>query len=234
MDQLAHAGSNHLLSRLTQVDFALLAPHLKEMRFDQGAVLQETDELSEYVFFPRSGMVSLLTVMRDGRGVESLTVGREGAVNITAGMCSRRSACRAVMQIEGDVLQIAAARFRIAVDSSALLRDLVVRYNDIQMAHLQQTVGCNALHHVKMRICRWLLEIQDRSDTDEFPLTQEFLSEMLGVQRTTVTSIARALQVDGVIRYRRGRIAVLDRQALESRSCECYETTRTRNEGIFS
>ncbi len=234
MDQLADAGGNRLLASLPPADLALLAPHFKEIYFEYGALLQETGELKEYVFFPRSGVVSLQTVMRDGRGVESLTVGREGALNITSGMCSRRSACRAVMQIAGEVAQTPAAKFRMAVESSAVLRDLVVRYNDTQIAHLQQTVGCNALHDVKRRMCRWLLEIQDRCNREEFPLTHEFLAEMLGVQRTTVTTIARALQVAGAIKYRRGRIAIVDRQALESQACECYETTRARNVSVFS
>jgi CRP-like cAMP-binding protein len=171
--------------------------------------------------------------MRDGSGVETATIGREGAVGVMAGFGSRRSAGRAVMQVAGDVSHIAAAKFRAAIESSAALRDLVVRYNDVQMALVQQTAGCNALHHVEKRLCRWLLQTRDRCESDEIPLTQEFLAEMLGVQRTSVTPIARNLQTAGLIKYRRGRIEIIDREGIEKRSCECYEMVRLKNEETF-
>jgi CRP-like cAMP-binding protein len=234
MNQLSPHGGNRLLGSLPPADFVLLGPHLKDVFFERGAVLQEAEELIEYVYFPHNGMVSLLTIMQDGRGIETATIGREGAVSVTAGSCSRRSPYRAVMQVAGDVSLIAATRFRIAVQSSAVLHDLVIHYNDVQISLIQQTVGCNALHHVKKRMCRWLLETQDRCHSDEIPLTQEIFSEMLGVQRTTVTTIARSLQTAGLIKYRRGRVEIVDRLGLENASCECYQTGRQRHESVFT
>jgi len=214
-------------------DKALLAPHLKTVHFEQGELIQDAGEPIEHVYFPHSGMISLLVVMRDGGGIEMATIGREGAVNAMAGLGGRTSAARAVMQIEGDASQILAAPFRAAIDGSATLRDLVVRYNDVHLALLQQTAGCNALHDVENRMSRWLLQTRDRCEDDVIPLTQEFLSEMLGVQRTSVTAIARALQSEGLIRYRRGRIEIVDRPGLEKKSCECYDTVRRRAERMF-
>ena len=233
MDQQFTRGRNRLLGALPPPDLALLSPHLKDVNFEQGAVLLEAGNVIEQVYFPQNGMISLLAVMRDGSGIETATIGREGAVGVMAGFGSRSSAGRAVMQIAGDVSQIAAAKFRTAIETSAALRDLVVRYNDVQMALVQQTAGCNALHHVEKRFCRWLLQTRDRCESDEIPLTQEFLAEMLGVQRTSVTPIARNLQAAGLIKYRRGRIEIIDRAGLESKSCECYESVRLKNEETF-
>ena len=227
-------GKNRLLESLAAREIALLAPHLKTIAFAQGALIQEAGEPIEFVYFPYSGMISLLVVMRDGAGIETATIGREGAVNAVAALGGRISAGRAVMQIEGDVGQIPAAKLRAAVEASATLHDIIGRYNDIHFALVQQTAGCNALHNVENRMSRWLLQARDRCDSDTIPLTQEFLAEMLGVQRTSVTAIARALQEQGLISYRRGRIEILDGPALEKKSCECYDTVRRRSEEMFS
>jgi CRP-like cAMP-binding protein len=114
------------------------------------------------------------------------------------------------------------------------MRDLISRYNDAQITLVYQVAGCNALHQVIARLCRWLLQTRDRSDSDIIPLTHEFLSEMLGVQRTTVTMLARELQSLGLVIYRRGRIEIKDRSGLEKKACECYETGRRKIEGVFS
>jgi CRP-like cAMP-binding protein len=233
MDQHLSQGRNRLLGVLPPSDFALLAPDLEDVHFEQGAMLQEAGNPIQQVYFPWTGMISLLAVMRDGKGIETATIGREGAVNAMSGFGSGSSPGRAVMQVAGDVSQIASVKFKTAVDNSAIIRELVVRYNDVQMALVQQTAGCNALHDVEKRLCRWLLQTRDRCDSDSIPLTQEFLSEMLGVQRTSVTAIARALQTAGLIKYRRGRIDIIDRAGLENKSCECYESVRLRNEEIF-
>jgi CRP-like cAMP-binding protein len=234
MDQLLSHRRNRLLGILSAEDFASLVPHLKDVRFEQGLTLQEAGDPIEQVYFPHNGMISLLAVMRDGNGIETATIGREGAVGVMAGLGSLRSASRAVMQVAGNVSQVSSARFRTIVAQSVAMRNLVVRYNDVQMALVQRTAGCNALHHVEQRLCRWLLQTRDRCESDAIPLTQEFLSEMLGVQRTSVTQTARALQEAGLIKYRRGRIDIIDREGLEKKSCECYETVRLKSEDVFS
>jgi CRP-like cAMP-binding protein len=234
LDQPLTERKNRLLATLPRADFDHLYPHLKEVHFEQGVILQEAGDPIEQVYFPHDGMISLLAVMREGNGIETATIGREGAVGVTAGLGSHRSPSRAVMQVEGDVSQISPAKFRAAVERSDAIRDLVVRYNDVQLALVQQTAGCNALHPVEQRLCRWLLQTRDRCESDAIPLTQEFLSEMLGVQRTSVTAIARSLQTAGLIKYRRGRIDLIDRAGVEKKSCECYESVRLRNEEIFA
>ena len=230
MDLHVPEAENRLLAELSPADAALLAPHLKRFHIGQGVVLHESDDLIEQVYFPQNGMISLLTVMRDGRGIETATIGREGAVDVMAGLGSRHSPSRAVMQVAGDVATILPARFRSAVETSPMLRDLVLRYNEVQTANIQQTAGCNALHSIEQRFCRWLLQTRDRCGSDAVPLTQEFLSEMLGVQRTSITAIARVLQTKQLIRYRRGRIDILDALEIVHRSCECYETVKRRGD----
>jgi len=218
-DQVVSSGQNRLLAALQRPDFALLSPHLKDLHFDQGLILQEAGDPIEQIYFPQNGMISVLAVMQEGTAVETATIGREGAVGAMAGLGSRHAIGRAVVQVEGVSSQISALQFRAAVDQSDGIRKLIVRYNDTQMALVHQSAGCNALHPLEKRLCRWLLQTRDRSGSDVLPLTQEFLSEMLGVQRTTVTLIARELQSEGLIRYRRGRIEIIDRNGLEKRAC---------------
>jgi CRP-like cAMP-binding protein len=232
--QLIPNRRNRLLAALQPADFSLLAPHLKVTRFKQGAVLQEAGDPISQVYFPESGMISVLAVMQGGNGIETATIGREGAVGIMAGLGSRRAAGRAVIQVEGESSQISALNFRTIFDQSPSIRELILRYNDVQMALVQQSAGCNALHHVEKRLCRWLLQTRDRCDNDILPLTHELLSEMLGVQRTTVTVVARALQAEGLVRYRRGQIEIIDRDGLEKKTCECYEFVRAKSDEVFS
>jgi CRP-like cAMP-binding protein len=227
-------GRNRLLAALLPADFALLESHLKDMHFKQGVVLQEAGGRIEQVYFPHTGMISLLAVMQAGNGVETATIGREGVVGAMAGLGGRIAVARAVVQVEGSSSQISVSRFQTAVGESAGIRALIERYNDVQMGLINQSAGCNALHQLESRLCRWLLQTRDRSDSDTLTLTQEFLSEMLGVQRTTVNLLARELQSAGLIRYRRARIEIVDRAGLEKKACECYEVVRRRNEDVFS
>ncbi|MEJ0018484.1 MAG: Crp/Fnr family transcriptional regulator [Acetobacteraceae bacterium] len=179
-------------------------------------------------------MISLLAVMESGDGVETATIGREGAVNTMAGLGGRRAAGRAVVQVAGMSSQILASRFQSAANESPSIRNLIVRYNEAQVSAVYQSVGCNAIHRVEARLCRWLLQTRDRTPSDTLPLTQEFLSEMLGVQRTTVTLLARQLQDAGLIRYRHGRVEIVDRRGIEQKACECYSTVRSQMERVFS
>ena len=158
------AGRNLLLAALQPADFSLLAPNLKDISLSQGDVLQEAGEAFEYVYFPQSGMISLLTVMRNGSAVETATVGHEGATGAMSGLGSRIAPYRTVVQIEGTAARIAAARFEAAVNGSASIKDLIVRYSDFLMMMIQQSAGCSALHPLEKRLCRWLLQAQDRND----------------------------------------------------------------------
>lgn len=224
---------NRLLAALPPADFALIRPHLTHTALEQGSLLQEAGEPIEVVYFPQTGMVSVLAVMQGGEAIETLTVGSEGAVGAQAGLGSPRAGGRAVVQVKGVSSRMGAAEFRTATNASPALRELVIRYADLQMALVLQSVGCNALHPVEMRLCRWLLQTRDRSEGDTLTLTQEFLSEMLGVQRTTVTLLAGQLQDIGLLNTRRGQIEIVDRRGLETKACECYGVGHARTEAMY-
>jgi len=216
--------NNQLLSALPRDQFDLLAPHLSTRELAQGAVLLETGEEFDRVYFPLRGMLSLLIVMSDGKAIEVATVGREGVVGAMAGLGLYKSSVRVVVQLPMAVAEIAASQFRKAIDSSDAVRDLCIRYNEVLLVQARVTAACNALHPVESRFCRWLLQSADRAESDIVELTQEFLAEMLGVRRTSVTEVASNIQRLGAITYSRGVIQILDRGALERLACECYQT----------
>jgi len=217
---------NRLLATLSHADQSLLAPHMQEVSHKIGVLLQEAGEPIEHVYFPRQGMISLLAVMLDGQGIETATVGREGVVGAMSAFGLRRSFTRGVVQAPLVASRISSTQLEITLQKSVRLRNLMVSYNQLLLAQVQQTAACNALHTTESRLARWLLQTRDRVDGDELPLTQEFLSQMLGVQRTTVTLIARQLERAGLILHRRGRITVVDRKGLEDVACECYAIVR--------
>jgi CRP-like cAMP-binding protein len=220
------SGQNRLLAALSPPDHSLLAPYLKDLTFELGSLLQEAGEPVEHIYFPQQGLVSLLTVMSDGQGIETATVGNEGVIGAMSGFSARRGFTRAVVQAPLMASRISRAEFHKAVQQSEGVRNLMASYNEVLLAQVQQTAACNALHSSESRLARWLLQTRDRIDTDVLPLTQEFLSQMLGVQRTTVTLVAGQLEQMGVIQNRRGRIVIVDRKELENVACECYAIVR--------
>jgi CRP-like cAMP-binding protein len=161
--------------------------------------------------------------------VETSSTGREGAVGLQCGLGPRLSFTRATVQIPGKFSAISAARFEHAVSRNGALRDLIMRYTETLWAEAQQNAACNAIHDGSSRLCRWLLQCADRTGSEQLLLTQEFLAEMLGVRRTTVTLLAQELQKRGVVRYSRGRITILDRPGLEACACECYDAVKHEN-----
>lgn len=215
---------NKLLACLPRDDFDALRPHLTTISLAQGSVIYEAGAEVDHVYFPHNGMFSLLAVMRDGKAIETATVGREGVVGAMAGLGLYKSLVRATVQLPLHTSKIAAAPFRKCVAASDALRDLCVRYNEVMLTQARITAACNALHPVEERFCRWLLQSADRAASDTIGLTQELLAEMLGVRRTSVTDVARRMQDRGVIAYSRGVITVLDREALKRLSCECYQS----------
>ena len=234
MEQPLSVGRNRLLAALRPSERTSLEPHLEEVPLSQGQVLQEQGRDIEQIYFPHSGMISLVAVMNDGgKTIETATIGREGAVGAMAGFGPRHAFRRAIVQVAGTAAKIPTGAFREAVKGSEALRDILVRHNEVLLAQVQQAAACNAFHEAEQRLARWLLQTRDRIDSDTIPLTQEFLAQMLGVRRTTVTIIAHALQERGVLRYRRGQIEIADRQGLEKISCECYETVRKQIDEYF-
>jgi CRP-like cAMP-binding protein len=215
-------------------DLALLTPALQLVELKQGEVLAEPNLPVPDVTFVDSGMVSLLTTMQDGRAIEIATLGRESIFGVLSALGNHRSTVRAVVQIDGAGWQIRAADFRSAVDRSRSLAHLVLLGSELTLAQMQQTAACNALHSAERRLCRWILQVHDRIDGDVIELTQDFLAQMLAVRRPTVTLIAQDLQNAGLIRYRRGRITILDRTGLEKLACECVDEMRSKTRHIIA
>jgi len=215
---------NKLLASLPRDQFDRLLPHLSAVSLQQGIVLCEAGDEVDQIYFPHDGMLSLLAVLRDGKAIETATVGREGVVGAMAGLGLYKSLVRVVVQMPLTCSRIAAPHFRTAVAASETIRNLCIRYNEVLLSQARVTAACNALHPIEARFCRWLLQSADRSAGDTVALTQEFLAEMLGVRRTSVTEVASRVQNAGVITYSRGVIKILDRPALMRMSCECYET----------
>jgi CRP-like cAMP-binding protein len=196
------------------------------VRFAQGAVMFEPGAPLDTIYFPQSGLISLVVVTRDGGTVEAATVGREGAVGLHGGLGRRQSFTRATAQISGRFSVIEAARFERLVDGSAPVRDLIARYTEILWAEAQQTTACNAVHDASSRLARLLLQTADRVGDSELPLTQDRVAELLGVRRTTITLLAQEMQARKLIRYTRGRIVIVDRAGLTACACECYGLLR--------
>ena len=223
------ALDNKLLASLPRSQFERLQPHLVTVALSQGAVLCQAGDEVDQVYFPLCGMLSLLTVMRDGKAIETATVGREGVVGAMAGLFPYKSPVRVVVQMPMACGKIAAPHFRSLVAASDPVRNLCIRYNEVLLSQARITAACNALHSIEARFCRWLLQCADRVGCDTVTLTQEFVAEMLGVRRTSVTEVASKVQNAGVITYSRGVIRILDRPALMRISCECYETMREQS-----
>jgi CRP-like cAMP-binding protein len=218
------AVDNRLLASLPRDHFDRLLPHLSTVSLPQGDVLVEAGDEVDQIYFPHYGMLSLLAVLRDGKAIETATVGREGVVGAMAGLGLYKSLVRVVVQMPSACSKIAAPHFRTVVAGSDPVRNLCIRYNEVLLSQARVTAACNALHSIEARFCRWLLQSADRAGGDTVVLTQEFLAEMLGVRRTSVTEVATKVQNAGVITYSRGVIRILDRPALLRMSCECYET----------
>ena len=215
---------NKLLALLPRDDFGRLLPHLSTVSLPQGLVLHEAGEEVDQIYFPHSGMLSLLVVLRDGKAIETATIGREGVTGAMAGLGLYKSLVRLVVQMPTGASKIAAAHFRTVTAGSDPVRNLCIRYNEVLLSQARVTAACNALHSIEARFCRWLLQSADHAASDTIELTQEFLAEMLGVRRTSVTEVASRVQNAGAITYSRGVIRILDRSALMRMSCECYET----------
>lgn len=220
-------GTNRILQRLSGKTLTLIKPHLRKVKLAQGAILHQAGEAITTVYFPLSGMVSMLAVLKNGEAIETGVIGRDGFVGGYIGARGWRAFGQAVMQLAGEAMALNVRQFKKAYDASDELRTLVNGYQSVLYFQAQQTAACQALHPVEARMCRWLLQAQDAVGSDTLNLTQEFLSQMLGVRRTSVSGSANKLQDDGLITYKRGVIRILDRKGLEKCACECYAAVRT-------
>lgn len=228
----APVSGNLLLLGLTTAAASMLADTSTIVACDQGQVVYEAGDEVDFVYFPNSGMLSLLTVMTSGKAIEAATVGREGVVGAMAGLGLYETQVRVVVQLPLVSVRISSASFRRAVQKHEEIAHLCIAYNEILLTQARVTAGCNVHHNIDQRTCRWLLQSADRAESATFGLTQEMLSEMLGVRRTSMTGSARKLQDEGLISFTRGRISIIDRIGLEARSCDCYQTLIQEGAGM--
>jgi CRP-like cAMP-binding protein len=224
---------NRLLAALPPADFGLLAPYLRKISLEQDAVLLRSGDRIEQVYFPHSGTISFMLDMPNGQTVATAVIGHEGAVGMLSVLEPSRSPVTAVVRVTGIASRISALRFHTAFSQSGAIRHAVQTHARALLMQFQHVAACNALHSVEARMARWLLHMHDRIDGDVLPLTQEALSQLLGVRRTTVTHVVRKLRVSGAIRSDRRGLIEIDRPRLEEAACECYEVMRRRIDQIF-
>jgi CRP-like cAMP-binding protein len=223
---------NFLLSALHESDLRALMPDLAEVAFSQGQVLFEVGDEADHVYFPSSAVISVITVMDDGRSAESHTIGRESGVGLVnaAGQVPVQS--RVFAQVGGSALRLPATALRSRLLESETLTSHLMRHVHASLLQSQQFTACNVLHHAEQRLARWLLMTADRTGSPSFALTQEYMAIMTGVQRTTVSTLANAFKERGLIRYSRGNVEILDDAGLEAASCECARVVRRQFEDL--
>lgn len=225
-------AANAILSSLPHDQFEMLLPYMTRETFAQGVVLVEAGDEIDFVYFPHKGVVSLLSVLKDGRAVEIATAGQEGVVGAMAGLGFLTSFVRVVVQLPLEATRVPASRFRKAAARSDVVRSLCLRYNESLFSQTRIAAACNAVHLIEARFCRWLLQTSNRAGTKTVTLTQELVAELMGVRRTSITEVASKLQAAGVVHYSRGVINILDATALERLSCECYSLQLDQSEAL--
>jgi CRP-like cAMP-binding protein len=224
--------NNYLLTALTGLGTP--APlDLKTVDLEQGEVLAEPLEQMHGVYFPYSGIISFLVPLKDGHLVQTGMVGHDGAVGALQALDGRVSPNRIVVRVPGRAAVIEADRIGEMAQASPSVRSILLNHENFFFTEIQQSAACNAVHTVQQRVCRWMLRMNDLIGM-HVPITQELLSEMIGVRRTSVTAAAALLQSAGVIRYARGRIQIVDIERLKQSSCECYEVVRDHYDRIVN
>jgi CRP-like cAMP-binding protein len=228
------ARGNRLLGAMESASLSRITTHLEPIALNLGDLVCEAGGVLKHAYFPKGGVLSLLTVLENGSAIETANIGREGAFGLFAAMYSRVSFNRCLVQFEGDMVRCPIDLLRSEFAHSEHVRNLFVSYSETLLSQVQQTVACNALHSTEERMCRWLLMMHDRAEGEALPYTHEFLSHMLGANRKSVTLAAQSLQAAGLISYRRGKIQVVNRAGLEQASCECYAIVRERFEAFLT
>jgi len=217
---------NQILERLPEADHQRMSAHMERVTPALGEVVAHPGTAPQWVYFPVSGVLSSMIVLEDGSTVEATTIGNEGMDGIYLLASPLANPYRVNVQVRGELIRVKAAAFRDALGHSPALSQLLTRYALVLIQRGAQNAACIQHHTIEERMCRWLLETAQRAGSDSFNLTQEFLSDMLGVRRQSVNLTARLLQKAGLIDYRRGELTILDRDGLEESSCECFRVTR--------
>jgi CRP-like cAMP-binding protein len=223
MSEASPQAVNRLLAALPEAEYQRLIPHLERVPLSVKQVLYDVGELIEYVYFPHQSIVSALSTMEDGSMVEVGLVGNDGVIGIPAALGDNIATTTAMVQVPDSAMRMKASLLKSEFQRGGSLQSLLLRYMQAQHAFVSQNAACNRLHYLEGRLARWLLLVCDRLESNELPLTHEFMAQMLGVRRAGVTEAANMLQQSGLIRYTRGKVTILNRQELEAASCECYE-----------
>ena len=221
---------NRLLALLSAQDYHALASHLELVPLDIKEIIAERGQPIRYIYFPCTAVLSVLALMLDGQAVEVGTIGNEGFSGLDVLVGGDLATETAICQIKGKALRMPMADFNRATDGDTPLRRVTLRYLQAYLSMVSQSVACNRLHNVEARFARWVLMTHDRVLGDDFYLTQEFLASMLGVHRPTISLVAGAFQQAGMIRYNRGHMTILKREALEDICCECYDVVNEQFE----
>jgi len=224
---------NLFLSSLHPEQRDLLLAHTSEVDLPLRTTLYEAEEDPKYAYFITSGLASVVMTMSEGGTAEVGVIGNEGVVGSTHLLGAAPVQTRCFMQLKGSALRIALPELREAFRSSEEIRDRILEFVQEQTLDVSQIAGCNRLHGAEERLARWLLMVSDRVQADTMDLTQEFLAEMLGAQRTTVTLVAGILQESGLIEYRRGHVRIVNRENLEHAACDCYQVTKRLYAGLY-
>jgi CRP-like cAMP-binding protein len=224
---------NLLLKALSQEVWERIEPNLKLTELKLGAVLYESGDVMNDVYFPTNSIVSLLYVMEDGRSAEISVVGNEGIVGVSLFMGGQSTPSRAIVQSEGYAYRLLGKHLKEEFNRHGEFHNLLLRYTQALITQMAQTAACNRHHSIDQQLCRWLLLSMDRLQGDQLNMTQELIANMLGVRREGVTEAASKLQTAGVIQYQRGRIRILDRCELEERCCECYAVVKKESDRLL-
>jgi CRP-like cAMP-binding protein len=226
MDQPIQSKQNRLLDLIPAQEFSGLKPHLEHFILEYKLPLYEAHKTIRFVYFPTSGVVSLVNVMADGAAAEVGTIGNEGVVGVPIILGDSIAPSNVYVQVPGTAWRLDATIFRDVLERSITMRKVMLQYVHAMFNQVSQSAACNHFHSIEQRCCRWLLMTHDRVQSDRFILTQEFLGMMLGAQRTSITLAARKLKREKLIDYSRGHVTILDRAGLEERSCECYAVSK--------
>jgi CRP-like cAMP-binding protein len=226
------AHQNHILASLPQDTRRTLEPHLKIVELKHTAVLFESGATVNHVYFPHSGVISLVVELQEGDMLETAMIGRDGVLGVSSALDGKVSLNKAIIQSPGMSSIANADTVRDIALRDDAFRSRLIRHEQVLFAAAQQSAACNASHTVEARLCRWLLRLRDLVG-DDLQLTQEFLAQMIGVRRSSVSLVAATLQSAGLIRYSRGNIRILDVEGLKEASCECYEAVRGHYERML-
>jgi CRP-like cAMP-binding protein len=219
---------NRLLLALPARNLKRLMPELENITCQRAQVLMDADSALDHVFFPDSGVVSVVAVYANGSVIEMATIGREGCSGVQAILGAKRSSVQLLVQIPGSAAKMSRVAFMQAMQSMPSFRSVMNAYVQAFLEQVMVSVACNGAHSLKQRLARWLLMMRDRSDGDMLPITQDLLAEMLGVQRPSISNAAEELERAGLIERGRRQVTILDRQGLTKASCECYQLVRSR------